>query len=402
MLHAQPTALRLALFGLAATSTLALSGCSTWNPWGDAEDAPAAQTAESTTEATPETTTDAAKASSWTDKLAFWRSDDEPAEAPVETAPTAETPSTDTAQETGWTDKLAFWRSGDDAPKAPAAPAPAFPRDASVSYAKNVLDLFALERIADRPYDPALPADMDANVPFVPQAVEGDPLATPKSANVLGVSVSMNWSRNLKDAVMPSSPEELKSRLMGFVDASLQPDRPAAQKAFAQQVSDAMVAALTDEGFEAVRIEPSVRGTYTVDGYTWTAVTFADPARGCPKPAPHAGEGLRPEGERCRIVFTVADRTVEEEPLREATPWLGLPAEPTPLWVFRTTNLTVTLTDAARDDHQLDLAPLYHAIVKHLPAGTHLYAAPVRTPAGWLEPYVLESRGTHRFRAAAQ
>lgn len=328
MLHAQPTALRLALFGLAATSTLALSGCSTWNPWSDAEDAPAAQTSDMT----PETTPDGGKTSSWTDKLAFWRSDDESAEAsteaPAETAPTEETPSADAQQETGWTDKLAFWRRGETTPKAPAAPAPAFPRDASVSYAKNVLDLFTLERIADRPYDPALPADMDANVPFVPQAVEGDPLATPtpKSANVLGVSVSMNWSRNLKDAVMPSSPEELKSRLMGFVDASRQPERPAAQKAFAQQVSDAMVAALTDEGFEAVRIEPPVRGTYTVDGYTWTAVTFADPARGCPKPAPHAGEGLRPEGERCRIVFTVADRTVEEEPLREATPWLGLRA----------------------------------------------------------------------------
>lgn len=62
----------------------------------------------------------------------------------------------------------------------------------------------------------------------------------------------------------------------------------------------------------------------------------------------------------------------------------------------------VSLTDEAREGLKVELAPIFRGMVKNLPAGTHLYAAPVRTPAGWLEPYVIEPRGTHRFRSSQQ
>ena len=406
--------LRLALFGFAASSALVLTGCSTWNPWAGASgNADSPERTEALSHADAAETLQGGPAADRADRadLEEGTASAEAAEASASTASSDAPDVIASPKKTSWTDRLAFWRSADE-DAGPARPAPAFPRDDSVSYAKNVLDLFALERIADRPFDPTLPADIGADVPFIPQAAEGDPLSapTPSSTSVLGVSLPTGWGKSLKDAVMPSSPEELKSRLMGFVDAKAYPDRQAAQKAFAQQVSDAMVRALTDEGFEAVRVDPPVRGTYTVEGYTWTAVTFADPARGCPKPTETAAAksavtaSLRPEAERCRIVFTVTDRTAEEEPVRAATPWLGLTPEASPdgLWLFRTTNLMVSLTDEAREGLKVELAPIFRGMVKNLPAGTHLYAAPVRTPAGWLEPYVIEPRGTHRFRSSQQ
>lgn len=383
-----------------AVAALLLSGCSaTGNLWPFAQDAADAESAAET-QRNPQAVkaekdasqTDASdEDAGWLSALYFWKSSDE--------EQTAEAKQAEPSEADGNADAAEPAKSGAQADaKAGSAlvfsTEPAFPFDASVSYAKNVLDVLGLERIADRPYDPALPSTLDATFTLYPQLVDGDPIMAveSKDGSFLGFNPT-GWGRSIRDAVMPSTPNELRNHAVGFVDAALVSSRTEAQKRFAGEFAAALQKALKSQNLQVESVANPRRGTYALDDFTVAAVTFSDNARGCPKPHPE----LSPKS-LCRAWVRIDDKKAEEEPVRAASAWMGVPmnAHSGRVHVFRSVSWGLMLPKGA----SLETAPLYHELAQALPAGTQLYVAPAQTSAGWLEPYVLDVRGAYRFMSA--